>query len=289
MCNYQRKAADAAGKILEAFRAGNLPKALAPMFVKRRDNVPCRAWSWSNQLLAALAGTADARGYRQWQEVGRHVKKGEKAFPILVPLCGKATEQDPDTGEERQRSFVYGFTSAPVFGMEQTEGDPLPPPDPQIAAWLESLPLVEVAKVWGLSVDAFNGERARHFGYYRHGQAIALGVENLSTWAHELTHAADDRAGTITRAPGQQPDNEVVAELGGAILLEILGYATESDRGGCWDYVSQYAAKAKIEPITACQRLLKRTCDAVALILDTAEGLHPAGAESVTEELLAVA
>jgi len=289
MCNYQRKAADAAGKILEAFRAGNLPRALAPVFVKRRDNVPCRQWSWSNQLLAALAGSADARGYRQWQEVGRHVKKGEKAFPILVPLCGKVREQDPDMGEEREWSFVYGFTSAPVFGVEQTEGDPLPPPDPRVTAWLESLPLVEVAKAWGLSVDAFNGERARHFGYYRHGQAIALGVENLSTWAHELTHAADDRAGTITRAPGQQPDNEVVAELGGAILLEILGYATESDRGGCWEYVRQYAAKAKIEPITACQRVLKRTCDAVALILDAAEGLRTAGAESVTEELAAVA
>jgi hypothetical protein len=61
--------------------------------------------------------------------------------------------------------------------------------------------------------------------------------------------------------------------LGGAVLLETLGYDTESDRGGCWEYVNAYATDGGIEPITACQRVLKRTCDAVALILDTAETL----------------
>ena len=76
-----------------------------------------------------------------------------------------------------------------------------------------------MAKQWGLSVDAFNGQTASYLGYYRHGQAIALGVENWATWSHELVHAADYRAGTITKAPGQQPDNEIVAELGGAVLL----------------------------------------------------------------------
>ena len=81
---FYRKAESAASRILEAFRTGNLPQALAPIFIRRKDNVPCRAWSWSNQLLTALAGHSDARGYRQWQEVGRHVKKGEKSFHILV-------------------------------------------------------------------------------------------------------------------------------------------------------------------------------------------------------------
>src|SRR4051794_40846156 len=42
------------------------------------------AWSLCNQLLVLLAGTADARGYRQWQEGGRHVKKGAKSIRILA-------------------------------------------------------------------------------------------------------------------------------------------------------------------------------------------------------------
>ena len=38
-----------------------------------------------------------------------------------------------------------------------------------------------------------------------------------------------------------------------------------------------YAKDAGFKPITACQRVLKRTCDAVALTLDTAEGLAGKG------------
>ena len=270
------KAESAANRILEAFQSGNLPKALAPVFIRRKDNVPCRSWSWSNQLLTALAGHSDARSYRDWQAVGRQVKKGEKAFHILEPCPRTFTKRDKETGEETKVTVVKGFKAGPRFGLEQTEGEPLPGPDPKVAAWLENLPLRDVAESWGLTVDAFNGDRARYLGYYRHGQAIALGVENLSTWAHELCHAADDRAGTITKAHGQQPDNEIVAELGGAILLEVLGHHIESDRGGAWGYIGQYATKAKVDPIVACQRLLNRVCSAVALILDTADELQTA-------------
>ena len=66
----------------------------------------------------------------------------------------------------------------------------------------------------------------------------------------------------------------MVAEFGGAILLEILGHETESDRGGCWSYIASYATKHKREPVSVCQELLNRTCNAVALILDTAETLQ---------------
>jgi len=269
---FYRQAESAAARILEAFQSGNVPKALAPVFVRRKDDVPCRAWSWSNQLLTALAGHSDARGYRQWQQVGRHVRKGEKAFHILVPMVGRKVVEDTETGEPEERTYIRGFSSAPVFGLSQTDGDPLPPPDPAIAQWLDSLPIREVAESWGLSVDAYNGQAGRPLGKYRPGAGIALGVENISTWGHELVHAADDRLGQLQER-GQHWRSETVAELGGAVLLEALGYETESDRGGCWEYVQAYATDAGIEPITACQRALKRTCDAVALILDTAEAL----------------
>lgn len=154
---FYRKAESAATEILEAFQSGNLPQALAPVFIHRKDNVPCRAWSWSNQLLAAVNGTSDARGYRQWQAVGRQVRKGEKSFAILVPIIKKRTTENPETGEKEEASYIAGFTSAPVFGIEQTEGDPLPPPDAEVTAWLDRLPLLEVAWEWGLSVDAYNG------------------------------------------------------------------------------------------------------------------------------------
>ena len=57
-------------------------------------------------------------GYKKWQEVGRQVKKGEKSLAILAPL----TKKDRETGEVE----VFGFRSASVFDLSQTEGEPLP-------------------------------------------------------------------------------------------------------------------------------------------------------------------
>ena len=60
---FHGKAKQAADTIIGAFQSGTLPKALAPIFINRPDeDTPCRKWSWSNQLLTALAGYSDARG-----------------------------------------------------------------------------------------------------------------------------------------------------------------------------------------------------------------------------------
>jgi hypothetical protein len=145
-----------------------------------------------------------------------------------------------------------------------------------IANWLDSLPLIEVARNWGLNVDAYNGSEHAAKGKYARNHAIALGVKNLGTWAHELMHAADDRLGNL-KEKGQHWRSETVAELGGAILLEALGYAADSDRGGCYEYIQAYAIEAGLEPIQACMDVLKRTCDAVNLVLNKAEKLALAG------------
>jgi hypothetical protein len=85
-----------------------------------------------------------------------------------------------------------------------------------------------------------------------------------------LVHAADDRNGKLTEK-GQHWRSETVAELGGAVLLEILGFKHEADLGGCWGYIQSYAQKGQIGVAAACLRVLERTCAAVGLILDTAE------------------
>src|SRR5439155_14058117 len=101
MSGFFGKAAEAAAAIIRAFENPNgLPGPLATMFIRRRDTVPCRKWSWRNQLLVALAGHTDARGFRQWQEVGRWVSKGERSFQILAPIL--RTVRDEQTAEERQ-------------------------------------------------------------------------------------------------------------------------------------------------------------------------------------------
>ncbi len=108
-----------------------------------------------------------------------------------------------------------------MFGYAQTDGEPLPE-RVESDRLIEALPLVDVAQSWGLSVGTYNGRPGGALGKYRWKHAIALGVENLATWAHELSHAADDRLGNLTER-GQHWRSETVAELGGAILLSCLG------------------------------------------------------------------
>jgi hypothetical protein len=264
---FYGKAEVAAQKILWAFEDPNsLPKPLAKIFIRRRDSPHCRRWSWSNQFLVVIHGFSDARGFRQWQEVGRNVRKGAKAIYILGPVHKKVI--DRKTGGEKV--IVVGFKGVPVFGEQQTEGRPLPCGDPDIEKWVKSLPLFAVAKRWGLFVGTFDGEGMGYLGRYIYGEAIELGVKNLATWAHEFVHAADDRNGSL-KEKGQHWRPETVAELGSAVLLEVLGLKQEADLGGCWDYIQSYAAKEKISVTEACLTVLDRTCAAVGLILDTAE------------------
>jgi hypothetical protein len=271
---FYGKAEEAANDILDAFKnPHSLPKPLATMFIKRKDGVPSRSWSWRNQLIALLRGHSDARGIRQWNEVGRLVKKGESAFYILAPLTKKQSKDEAKKDEEG-RVFVYGFKGVPVFGYGQTEGKPLPVTDSESDAWRQSLPLIGVAESWGIRVEATNGNAGGPLGSYsRQGEkVIALGVKNLATWTHELVHAADHRNGKLKEL-GQHWRSETVAELGGAVLLRILGEEHEADLGGCWKYIKSYPEAEGIEAIDACGLVLERVCEAVALILDAAESI----------------
>ena len=268
------KAQEIANDLLNAFETGQVPKALAQMFIHRSRDHECPAlkWSWNNRFLVALEGHYDARGFRQWQKVGRRVRKGEKACYILAPMMVKVEEKTEGDEPDELISRLFGYRTIPVFGLDQTDGKPLPGMEEE-AEFIDSLPLIEVAQSWGLEIGVLDGAGGEKIGFYRLDDCIGLGVKNLSTWAHELVHAADDRLGTLTRKGGQQLDNETVAEFGGAVLLECLGYETESDRGGALEYINRHAKEHKRSLISVCSELLDRTCACVEFILDTAEEL----------------
>ena len=265
------RAEETAQRIVDVFKTPEtLPKALAPIFIHRDDdNVPCRKWSFHNQLLVALAGTSDARGIHQWNSVGRKLKAGCKAIWILGP-CIKVIKEADEEGQETKRNLLYGFKGIPVFALEDTEGKPLPGNE-HYNEWIQNLPLLGVAQSWGIHVGTYSGENKNALGYFQFGtgrKAIMLGVENLSTFAHELVHAADHH---MTKFAGDRSMMEIVAELGGAILLECLGRSPDADLGGAYQYIQRYAEAEKKEPVKACMDVLDRTCKCVSLILDTAE------------------
>ena len=274
---YGKHTHEVAERIVDAFRQPDrLPAALAPVFIHRADDVPCRKWSFHNQLLVALSGTIDARGIKQWNSVGRKVKKGSQALWILAPCTKKVTETD-ENNQERERYIVYGFRSVPVFAVEDTEGEPLPDSGGEQRKFLEQLPLLHVAEAWDIHVNTFSHQHGDPLGYYRYAgtgsQAIMLGVENAATFCHELVHAADRR---LTNLKGDKWHKEIVAELGGAILLECLGMHHDADLGGAFQYIERYARDAKLDTVRACIQVLDRVCHCVQHILESAESVRTA-------------
>jgi len=279
------KAKGAAQRILEAFRKENVSEPMANILLTLKSGRHSSQWSFSNQLLVLLWGYSDARGFNQWKQVGRNVKKGEKAMQILAPICAKKKVVKSD-GTEREERFPVGFKTVNVFGYEQTEGKDIDLGG-ELGNWISSLPLIEVAHSWGVKVGK-GAMRGAAGSCSIEGDMIGLAVENLSTWAHELIHAADIRLGNL-KERGQHWASETVAELGGCVLLECLGYKADSDRGGCFQYVKGYAEASGKSVEDACMAMLNRTLQAVSFLLEEAERLQGEGSKEEREEAALVA
>ena len=264
----------AANKVLEAF---DNPTALAePLknIALATGGRHADSYSMRNQLIVWLFGYSDAAGYKQWRNAyGRQVRKGEKAFPVLAPVTKSFTKFNEETQQDERVTYITGWRDVKVFGLEQTDivdEEKWAKHNEANASnqeHLDRLPWTEVARTWDLSVTADGAMLGwGAAGCYSHGRNITVAVENLATWAHELVHAADDRLGTITKAPGQQPDNEIVAEIGGAVLCLVAGHEVEADLGGCWKYIQTYSKDA----VKDAGKLLDRIVAAVSLILEQA-------------------
>ena len=251
--------------IVSAFESGNVPEAVAVASFPIPD-IPSTQWSFTNRTIQFLSGTADARGFNQWKAVNRHVKKGSKAIYIMVPCFKK--QQDEETEQEQQ--VLTFFKAMPVFRIEDTDGDPL---DYQNIE-LPELPLIERAKNWGINVKAVPGNY-RYYGYFSPSRKeIALATPAEKTFLHELSHAADHLIKGELK-PGQDPFQEITAELSAQALSRIAGKSIEDTTGNSFRYIKHYAQKVKMSPEKACLRVLSDCEKILNLILHgRADGIN---------------
>jgi len=184
---------------------------------------PMQKWSLMNQLMVLVHGYSCARGFRQWQQVKRCVKKGMKAIyilgPVMIPVPVKDKE-GKETGEKQPK--LVGFKAIPVFGYEQTEGEELPEymTKDAISRSLPHLPLSNIASDLDLEVKAEftkNGEA----GYFQpEAKIIGICTDSQQTFLHELSHAVDYK---LNNNSSSREEGEVVAELSACFLSYTLG------------------------------------------------------------------
>jgi len=258
--NDSKKAKECLNRIVELFKAGNIPKALAVATIPPQAGIPSEKWSISNRVLQFLADTSDARGFKQWKQAGRKVKKGVKAFHILGPKARTITETDED-GSEKEKTIITGFFVIPVFRAEDTDGDPLPyePATPP--------PLTDVAEQFGLSVS-YQSFAANYYGYYQgDSKRIVLATHSAQVFFHELAHAAHHRVEGDLKG-GQVPSQEIVAELTAATLAQL--YCPDVNLGFSYEYVKSYAKKSKKSIDRACLAVINTVGQVLDEILTAA-------------------
>ena len=167
------------------------------------------SYSVSNQLLA-WAQCAE-RGlepgpmatYPRWKELGRHVKKGEKAITLCMPITvkRKRAEVVPEPTADEPRDVMTWFVyKSRWFVLSQTEGEPLP--EPEIPDW-DAARALEALSVQEIPFDHRDGNC---LGFARE-RSIAINPVNPlphKTRFHELAHVLLGHT-----AEGLQADGEL--------------------------------------------------------------------------------
>ncbi len=207
-------------------------------------DVPMIKWSMLNQLVCYHAGTQDARGYRQWQKVGRHVEKGKKAIWILAPNMGKIkkTRQEEievdgliETVErEEEVQKLFGFKVVPVFRYEDTDGEPLEHEKKLRRIEPEKLPLYDVAQNLGVTVQVGLTSKGEYGSFSPSSKKIRLCTDSEQTFLHEISHAVDEHLGNYK----DYESGEIVAELSACFLASL--YRLKADIGETQEYIRSW-------------------------------------------------
>jgi hypothetical protein len=247
-------------KIVALFSSKELPDLCAKALISAPEK-PSSKWSLGNQLLMLLAGTSDARGYRQWTDVGRWVGMNKKAIWILGPVRKKVKLEAPEDGDAQggqTKDVLIGFKAIPVFRYEDTAGQELPvfqPRDPP--------PLMDVAGKFGMSVQYARLGPGMYGATDHSAKTIVLASEDWDVFFHELAHAIH-RSFEPKSGHGQEPEAETIAQLVAATLARLYGRPAD---GFSWSYISMYAQSSSPQQVgRLCMRVLDRTKKVLELV-----------------------
>lgn len=202
------------------------------------NRVSKKPYSMINQML--LKHTGEYATFKQWQDLGGHVKKGEKSEIVVFWKILEKEETDKET-EEKEVKKIPMLRYYNVFHISQVEGvKPLERP------FAEVEPIAEGDKI---IIDYITREHidfvecASNEAYYSPSQdRVVVPMkeqykainEYYSTTFHELTHSTGHQSrlnrlqtGAVAAFGGEEySKEELVAEIGSASLMDMLGIET---------------------------------------------------------------
>ena len=214
-------------------------------------------YSVGNQLLAL--GQCMARGiqpgpmatFPKWKDLGRYVRKGEKAIALCQPVtCKRKAESEHDTEDHVFTRFVYRNS---WFVLAQTEGAEIP--SAEVPTWDKARALAAL----GIEEAPFDCIDGNVQGYARQRQ-IAVNPVSPHPWKTTLHEVAHVLLGHTTEADLNDSEltprdvREVEAEATALLCLEALGLpGAELCRG----YIQHWWGQDNPIPERSAQRILK--------------------------------
>src|SRR5438128_2689355 len=217
-------------------------------------------WNYSlgNQILALIQ--ANQRGialgpiasFNRWNELGRHVNRGEKAIELCMPIACKRTvneKREDGTDVETEVTFKRFVFRRNWFMLSQTDGAGYHAP--AIPAWDRARAL-QTLNVEEIPFEMLNGNCQ---GYAK-GQQIAVNpVAQMpaKTTFHELAHIELGHTSEAVHDSETLPRNlkEVEAESVALLCLESLGM---DGADYCRGYIQNWLSGATI-PERSAQRI----------------------------------
>lgn len=203
------------------------------------NRVSKKAYSLLNQML--LKHTGEYATFKQWTDLGGHIKKGEKSEMVVFWKIFEKEEINSDTGEkEVQKIPMLRYYN--VFHISQVEGV-----EPLAIPFRDVEPIEEADKVIADYVARENiefTECASNEAYYSPSrdcvvvpmkEQYKLINEYYSTTFHELTHSTGHKNRLDRLKSGQNAafgsenysKEELVAEIGSASIMNLLRIETK--------------------------------------------------------------
>lgn len=239
-------------------------------------------------------------GFKQWQTLGRQVRKGQSGYGILAPVTARFASRTPENADswrrlgrgerahpgETTRTKLVGLRPAYVWDVTQTDGDPIPePPAPTLLAGQAPLGLWD-----GLAAQV----EARGFTLKQVPDAAAIGGANgltdftsrevsvrtdmdeaaqVKTLAHELGHVMLHSPDTHTSDKATTRDavlHRGIAEVEAESVALMVGAAHGLDTSAYTiPYVSSWASTVPgTDPVDVVQATAERVRSTAVRVLD---------------------
>lgn len=259
--------------VREIFESGRLAEYLA--FMGR-----FHTYSMRNQVLIMVQHPTATlvTGYKAWEKMNRHVRKGEKGINILAPLPCKhtVTYEDEVTGEEVEEEKVYmRYKTVSVFALDQTEGEDIPDLTHKLSGGNEE-ELKELLYKLGniancpVSFESIPGSANGYFSPDRNVIVVKESLPTLhkvKTLCHEMAHARLHGHG----CPQESADNATMEVQAESVAFCVLNYLGLDSSEYSFGYVAGWAKDKGDKVLMTNLQIIRDTACGIIEALDLEE------------------